>query len=160
MREFVPFATYVASNPFGQNDPTFYPLTHHHIGSDFAVPIGTQIVTPCEGEVAKVVFNAARGNTAIFLFTIDGQDWGVEFCHLRELPSLGTFKEGDVIAFSGNTGTACTGPHVHVTLHKGGYVTKDYELLTSESAYISLWRTGQLVDPYLWFWRAINTLNQ
>lgn len=150
MKPFVDFSAYNASNQFGAVDPVFYPATHHHIGSDFKVPVGTPIHAPEDGQLAKSVFNTARGNTAIFLFH-HGIDWGIEFCHLRELPPTGDFKRGDVIAYSGNTGTATTAPHVHVTLHKGGTVTKDYELLTSEAAFISMRNSGQLQDPYAWF---------
>jgi murein DD-endopeptidase MepM/ murein hydrolase activator NlpD len=150
MRPFVDFKTYNQKNPFGTVDPVFYPATKHHIGSDFVVPVGTPIYAPEDGEVLKVVFNAARGNTAIYVFR-HGSYWGLEFCHLRELPLLGVFKRGDIIAYSGNTGTASTGPHLHVTLHKGALVSKDYALLTSEEAYTKLVSSGQLVDPYKWF---------
>lgn len=145
--------TYNPSNPFGQTDPTYYPATHHHIGSDFKVPIGTPIVAPCDGSVLKVVFNAARGNTAIFDFTVKGQEWGMELCHLRELPPVGYFKEGQVIAYSGNTGSASTGAHVHVVLHKDCLVTKNYQDLISEEAFVQMWREGRLTDPYLYFWQ-------
>lgn len=150
MHQFVDFKTYNKSNPFGAIDSIFYPATHHHIGSDFTVPIGTPIYAPEDGEMLKVIFNGARGNTGIYDF-YHGGDWGIEFCHLRELPHLGTFKRGDLIAYSGFTGAAATGPHLHVTLHKDCLVTKDYELLTSEAAYTKLVASGQLVDPYKWF---------
>lgn len=150
MKPFVPFNFYNPLNPFGAVDPVFYPATHHHIGSDFKVPVGTPILAPEDGELAKAVFNQARGNTAIFLFH-HGIDWGVEFCHLRELPPLGNFKRGDVIGCTGNTGTATTAPHLHVTLHKNGVVTKDYELLISEVAFIQMRDSGQLQDPFKWF---------
>lgn len=145
--------TYNASNPMGQTDPTFYPAAHHHIGSDFRVPIGTPIVAPCDGELLKAVFNAARGNTGIFDFTKDGIEWGLELCHLRELPKLGKFKEGEVIAYSGNTGSATTGAHLHMVLHRGCLVTKNYQDLINEEAYVRLWREGRITDPYLYFWQ-------
>lgn len=151
MRPFVDFATYNKSNPFGAVDPKFYPATHHHIGSDFSVPVGTPIVAPCDGQMAKAVFNPARGNTGIFIFHHGNNDWGLELCHLRELPALGNFKAGDVIAHSGFTGTAASGPHLHVTLHRDAMVTKDYTLLTSEAAYFEMVKQGQIVDPFQWF---------
>lgn len=150
MIPFVDFSTYNKANPFGAVDPVFYPATHHHIGSDFKVPEGTPIKAPTDGQIAKVVFNPARGNTAIFIFH-HGSDWGLEFCHLKELPPLGKFKEGDIIAHSGNTGSATTAPHLHITLHKDAFVTKHYSELTSETAFYNLRDSGQLVDPYAWF---------
>lgn len=144
---------YVSNNPFGQYDPQYYPKTKHHVGSDFAVPVGTTIKAPCEGEVLKVTYNAARGNTAIFDFFHAGREWGLELCHLRELPPLGKFKEGAVIAQSGNTGSATTGAHLHMVLHKDCMVTKNYSELTSEEAFVRLWREGRLVDPYLYFFQ-------
>lgn len=152
MKPFVDFATYNASNPFGAIDPIYYPATHHHIGSDFKVPVGTPIIAPSGGEVIKAVFNAARGNTAVFdfIYAQDGE-WGLELCHLRELPPLGTFKQGAVIAHSGNTGSATTAPHLHVVMHKDCLVSKNYQELTSEAAYNNLVAAGRLVDPYKWF---------
>ncbi len=150
MEPFVDFSTYNASNPFGAVDPVLYPSTHHHIGSDFKVPVGTAIHAPEDGELVKVLFNKARGNTAIYIFH-HGVDWGVEFCHLEELPTLGKFTRGQIVGYTGNTGTATTAPHLHVTLHKYGLVSKDYEQLISEAAFIAMRDSGQLQDPYKWF---------
>jgi murein DD-endopeptidase MepM/ murein hydrolase activator NlpD len=150
MKPFVDFSTYNGSNPFGAVDPKFYPATKHHIGSDFKVPIGTPIVAPEDGEMFKAIFNSARGNTGIYVFR-HGAEWGVEFCHLRELPPLKTYKRGEVIAYSGNTGSATTAPHLHVTLHKDAMVSKNYAELTSEGNYLRLCKEGRIVDPYAWF---------
>lgn len=151
MSPFVNFSTYNKDNPFGAVDPVFYPATHHHIGSDFKVPVGTSLLSPCKGEVIKAVFNAARGNTAIFFFTWEGQGWGLELCHLRELPNLGKYETNQCIAHSGNSGSASTAPHLHVVMHKDCQVTKNYAALTSEAAYFKLVKEGRLVDPYQWF---------
>ncbi len=156
MKPFVDFNTYNVNNPFGAVNTVFYPATHHHIGSDFVVPIGTPILAPADGEVIKTIFNQTRGNTAIFDF-YHGGEWGLEFCHLKELPPLGKFKQGDVIAYSGNTGSATTGAHLHVTMHKNCLVTKDYELLTSSEAYQNLVTEGQLIDPHAWFQQHLSS---
>jgi len=150
MKPFVDFSTYNSSNPFGAMDLKYYPTTHHHIGSDFKVPMGTPIVAPADGELVKAFYNHARGNTAIFIFK-HGIEWGLEFCHLKELPFLGKFKQGQVLATSGNTGSATSGAHLHVTLHKDGKVTKNYNDLTSEAKYFELVKEGRIVDPYKWF---------
>jgi murein DD-endopeptidase MepM/ murein hydrolase activator NlpD len=150
MKPFVNFATYNSANPFGMYDEVYYPATHRHIGSDFTVPVGTPITAPEDGEMFKTVFNAARGNTGVYIFK-HGPEWGLELCHLRELPKLGKFKRGDVIAYSGNSGSATTAPHLHVVMHRDATVTKNYTELTSEAAFVRLKDTGRLVDPYSWF---------
>lgn len=153
---FVPFATYNSTNGFGQYDPQYYPMTKHHLGSDFRVQIGTGIIAPADGEMLKNSFNAARGNTGIFVFPFEGREWGLELCHLHVRPPLGRFRAGQQIAISGNTGSATTGSHLHVTLHRDATVTKNYTELTDETAFLRLWREGRLLDPYLWFWQRIN----
>lgn len=150
MKPPIPLSTYNSSNPFGARDAVFYPATKHHIGSDFKVPVGTQITAPEDGEMFKAVFNQARGNTGIYIFH-HGTEWGLELCHLNVLPELGKFKRGDVIAYSGNTGTATTAPHLHMVMHRDATVTKNYAELTSEDAYNRLLKEGRLVDPYKWF---------
>ncbi len=150
MKQFVDFHTYNKANSFGQYDAVYYPATHHHLGSDFLVPIGTPIIAPTDGDIIKTSWNDARGNTAVFDFLFDGE-WGLELCHLRELPPLGTFKQGQVIAKSGNTGTATTGPHLHVVMHKDAMVTKNYKELIDEAAFFRLVAEGRLVDPFEWF---------
>lgn len=150
MKPFCDFSTYNSKNPFGAVDPVYYPATHHHIGSDFVVPVGTPIYAPEDGEMFKAVFNQARGNTGIYVFT-HGGEWGLELCHLKELPKLGKFKRGELIAYSGNTGGASTGAHLHVVMHKDAMVTKNYSELISEKAYFSLVAQCRLVDPYKWF---------
>jgi hypothetical protein len=99
----------------------------------------------------KAVFNQARGNTGIYVFEYEGVEWGAEFCHLREIPKLGKYKQKEVIAFTGNTGSATTGPHLHVTLHRDAMVTANYAKLKSEADFIDLWVRGKIVDPFLWF---------
>ena len=150
MKPFVDFGSYNSSNPFGARDPLYYPATKHHIGSDFKVPQGTPIHAPEDGEMFKAVFNSARGNTGVFVFK-HGREWGLELCHLRELPLLGFYKRGDIIAYSGNTGSATTAPHLHVVMHRDATVTKNYKELISEESFYKLVKEGRLVDPYLWF---------
>lgn len=151
MYPFVDFITYNATNPFGARDSVYYPVTKHHIGSDFKVPTGTNIRAPEDGEMLKAVFNAARGNTGIYLFNHGGVEWGLELCHLRELPALGKRKRGEVIAVSGNTGSATTAPHLHCVMHRDCAVTKNYTELVSEAAFFKLRDEGRLVDPFKWF---------
>lgn len=117
--------TWSPLNPFGRDTtldkPNYYPHAGYHLGDDFPVPIGTAIYAPYDGEMLKVVKEDAKGNVGLFVF-IDpkGKTWCLELCHLLELPKLGSYKENDQIARSGNTGTATTGAHLHCALFKDG----------------------------------------
>lgn len=155
MKYFVDKNTWVnnynKSNPFGARDEHFYPKTTRHIGSDIIMPIGTKICAPCDGEIYSSTFSSVKGNVGIFIFEHKGTTWGLELCHLNELPIVGKYKEGEIIAISGNTGSATTGPHLHFVLHRDALVTKNYNNLINEQAFIDMVNDGRLVDPYKWF---------
>lgn len=152
---FVDFSTYNSANQFGQYDPTFYPVTKHHIGSDFKVPVRTRAIAPEKGEMVKAYVSLAKGNVGIFVFTYEGREWGLELCHLAELPMCTTYERGEPMALTGNTGSATTGAHLHAVMHRDAFVTKNYEALISEQAYVKLWREGRIVDTYLWFFQRM-----
>ena len=155
MTPFVPLSTYNPTNPFGQYDPKYYPRAKHHIGSDFRIPVGTPIVAPLDGEMFKTSVSASKGNVGIYIFEHEGMLWGLELCHLKELPPLGKFREGQRIAFSGNTGSATTGPHLHAVMHRDAKVTRNYSELVNEEAFVRLWREGRIIDTYLWMWQRV-----
>src|SRR5213596_1521514 len=66
--------------------------TGTHVGTDFMVSIGTPIFAPVDGEMFKAEFNQYKGNVGIYIFEHKGVTWGLELCHLRELPPLGKHK--------------------------------------------------------------------
>lgn len=144
--------SYNKNNPFG-NFPDWqnYPRTGTHIGTDFAVAPGTQIFAPTTGEMYKATFDAYKGNVGIYIFDYNGITWGLELCHLRELPKLGKYNEGDLIAYSGNTGGKTTGPHLHSVLHRDATVTKHYQELQSRNDFLRLQKDGAIVDCWEWF---------
>jgi len=143
---------YNKTNPFGYFPLwKFYPKTGTHVGTDFMIPIGTPIFAPIGGEMFKAEFNQYKGNTGVFIFDYKDVTWGLELCHLRELPPLGKHEEGEVIAYSGNTGGTTTGPHLHAVLHKDARVTKHYQELQSREAFLHLYGAGALVDCLEWF---------
>lgn len=157
---------YASDNPFGR-DVTgtgferFYPLTHTHIGSDFATPVGTPIYAPTNGEMVKAEVSTPKGNVGVFCFTDpNGTVYGLELCHLRQLPKLGQYKEGDIIAYTGMTGTACTGPHLHTVMHKDCIVKKHYDAIGTaghidwqhgRAMFLSLLSAGNVVDTHATF---------
>ena len=85
--------------------------------TDYATPYGTPVHAPFAG-------------TAQPYWTDEG-GWGVRlvgkdetFCgqHLAEKPRAGTYNHRDVVAITGNSGSATTGPHIHayIILHETG----------------------------------------
>lgn len=144
--------TYNKNNPFGAfPDWTYYPKTGTHIGTDFAVAVGTPVFAPAIGEMFKTEVHQYKGNVGIYIFEHEGVVWGLELCHLKELPQLGNYHEGDIIAYSGNTGAATTGAHLHAVLHRGAHVRKNYRALQSREAFLRLQKEGALVDCWEWF---------
>lgn len=142
--------------PFGKFPAwDYYPKTGTHVGTDFAVPVGTPVFAPADGEMFKAEFNKQKGNVGVFIFKHKGAEWGLELCHLKELPAKGLYKEGDIIAYSGKTGEKLSGAHLHAVLHKDVLVTKHYQELTSREAFLRLEREGAIVDCFSWFRDAV-----
>lgn len=99
-----------------------------HSGVDFAMPEGTPIPALDRGTIVLQQFSKVLGN--VIVLRVLGYDpegdrskrelYYVGYCHLKD-PGLavGTkVKEGDTIGLVGNTGSATTGPHVHITVSK------------------------------------------
>lgn len=89
-----------------------------HRGLDFPKPEGTPIPALLPG---VVVINGTSGELG-YVIEVEydgGRRWKfMGHCHmLRPGLKLGTrFQAGDTLGYTGNTGTATTGPHDHVTL--------------------------------------------
>jgi murein DD-endopeptidase MepM/ murein hydrolase activator NlpD len=92
-----------------------------HSGLDFARPEGTPIPAIANGTIVLQQFSQVLGNVSV-LRVMDKEQklWYVGFCHLKsEGLEVGTkVKEGDTIAFVGNTGSASSGAHLHLTVSK------------------------------------------
>lgn len=76
--------------------------------TDYAVPWGTPIHAPFAGVASA--FTTVEGGNGIRLV---GKDYTFVGQHLAELPRNGSYGWRDIVAKSGNTGTATTGPHIH-----------------------------------------------
>ena len=82
-----------------------------HKGIDFGVPTGTPVYAPVAGHVWTTHYE--RGGNRLTITMADGTKVG--FNHLsRFAKRSGKVNKGDLVAYSGNTGTATTGPHLHV----------------------------------------------
>lgn len=98
-----------------------------HNGIDIPIPVGTPLYAPWDGEVVKVFHATAdpednpSGNAIrVYFSNAPSEIKGASFVHMdRFAPNVAsvgdTFKAGDVIGYSGNTGRS-TGPHLHFTL--------------------------------------------
>eukprot|EP00729_Bicosta_minor_P005196 gene5196-9091_t len=110
------------SSPFGMRSSGM------HWGTDYAVPIGTNVYAVHAGTIKNVLNNAGGCGRMIGIY------WGsngehAEYCHLSaHKVTEGTLVEpGDLIALSGNTGRS-TGPHLHIEYNNGsGYVYPPWE---------------------------------
>ncbi|WP_163559295.1 peptidoglycan DD-metalloendopeptidase family protein [Halomonas sp. NO4] len=108
--------SYRLSSSFNPNRK--HPVTGRvspHRGTDFAMPIGTPIVTPANGRVEKVGNHPLAGR---YLVIRHDNGYRTRYLHLsRQLVSRGDrVAMGERIALSGNTGRS-TGPHLHYEVH-------------------------------------------
>ena len=85
-----------------------------HQGVDLDTPIGTRVYAPRNTTVKCL--QSTRGGKGASFKGVRGQ---VTLWHLSRC-SNGNKKAGELIALTGNSGTATTGPHLHVEIHLGG----------------------------------------
>lgn len=99
------------SSPFGLRRFFNGEERNPHSGLDLAVPQGTPIKAPADGEIILIGDYFFNGKT---LFIDHGQGLISMFCHLSAIDvKLGQqVKRGEVVAKVGATGRA-TGPHLH-----------------------------------------------
>jgi hypothetical protein len=101
---------------YGVKD-NMHPNGHH--GVDFGVAEGTPVQSVGAGRVIDTSISKALGNT----IKVDhGNGYVSRYCHLQTtLARVGdNVVKGQVIAKSGNTGTATTGAHLHLEMYKNG----------------------------------------
>lgn len=92
-----------------------------HSGADWARPEGTPIPSICNGTVVLQQWSDVLGNVSVIRTM--GKDkalYYVGYCHLKaEGLKVGTkVKEGETVGLVGNTGSASSGPHLHMTVSK------------------------------------------
>ena len=90
-----------------------------HSGADWARPEGTPIPAIANGTIVLQQFSKVLGNVSVQrVMDKDGKLWYVGYCHLKAAGhEVGQkVQEGDTIGFVGNTGSASSGPHLHLTV--------------------------------------------
>lgn len=83
-----------------------------HLGCDYSMPAGTSVIAPLDGEI---IISKYMGNYGNVVFIDHGNGVQSRIAHLSEFAKLrGTkVKQGELIAYSGDTGNARGKPHVH-----------------------------------------------
>lgn len=132
----LPFARSTFGNRFGVTGPFYGPEGHR--GTDFIVAANTPVPTIGNGEVSHVLWSDALGNVVVVRHYLPGPGNDVYSfsCHLnRARVKAGQLVNRlQIIADSGSTGLATTGPHLHLAMSKtdmGGI-------------------TGEVFDPIAW----------
>jgi murein DD-endopeptidase MepM/ murein hydrolase activator NlpD len=108
------------SSGFGMRFHPVLGYTRMHKGVDFAVPVGTPVMASGAGTIEFEGKEHGYGN---FVLLNNGNGYETAYGHLsRFAPSVhkGTHvRQGQVIAYSGNTGLT-TGPHLHYEIRVHG----------------------------------------
>lgn len=92
-----------------------------HSGVDWAKPEGTPIPAIANGTIVLQQFSKILGNVSVLRVMGNDQElYYVGYCHLKaEGLEVGQkVREGDTIGFVGNTGSASSGPHLHMTISR------------------------------------------
>lgn len=119
------------SQKFGTN-PGGYNPAGGHTGEDIAVPVGTPLVAMADGVVVHVgPFTGTYSDNpwwimpsfAGFVVTVDYGEYLSHYAHCSGSPVLSGKRvaQGDVVAYSGNTGSATSGPHCHWEVMRDGW---------------------------------------
>jgi murein DD-endopeptidase len=120
-----------------------------HNGTDFAVPVGSDVATCTSGEVTRVVCEYNRGGWKVFID--HGGGWVTCYAHLA-IPLVAPgdrVVRGQVIARSGYSGldglvTFPLGvPHIHLNTWLHGVPVDPFP----HSGQVSMWRGGSLPAP-------------
>lgn len=123
----MPNDKYVNSTYGYRVDPLNANEVRFHAGTDYRAPVGTPIGALFNG----TVISCGWSDTIGYYVTVQcGDNVKYLICHCSELNvEVGqTVKQYETLAYSGGTGTRCTGPHLHLALYLNG-VTYDVDEL-------------------------------
>jgi len=107
----------------GYSGRRFHPVQKRwkaHLGTDYAAPTGTPIVSTADGTVIAASYNSGNGN---YVKIKHNQTYSTQYLHMSGFAKgirKGVFVEqGQIIGYVGSTGLA-TGPHVCYRFWKNG----------------------------------------
>lgn len=135
-----PLAVARVTSLFGmRKHPVLDGVVRQHKGVDFGCPEGTPVFASADGVIAFAGPHGGHGN---YVKIRHGETLETAYAHLSGWPAgtvVGTpVRQGQVVAFSGNTGTS-SGPHLHYEVWVEGqaadpltYVSKETRSLTGE----------------------------
>jgi murein DD-endopeptidase MepM/ murein hydrolase activator NlpD len=95
---------------------TFYGT--EHLGLDVVAPQGMPILAWQDLEIVHARVGKEGGNTAWIKCPNNKRLFRI--MHLQKPARIGKYKEGQVIAHVGNTGSLSRGAHVHLDISKNG----------------------------------------
>ena len=115
----------VCSSGFGYRVHPIENRVLFHYGTDYEVVEGTAIAAFADGQVTAVGEESGYGK---YLEITHADGWKTLYAHCSEIIAspMSEVKQGEVVAYSGQTGRV-TGPHLHFELtHKGMYTNPEF----------------------------------
>ncbi|MGC6470530.1 MAG: peptidoglycan DD-metalloendopeptidase family protein [Flavobacteriales bacterium] len=98
-----------------------------HLGTDYAAPTGTPILSTANGTITEARYKKNNGN---YVKIRHNSTYSTQYLHMSKIKSgirPGVYvKQGDVIGYVGSTGLA-TGPHVCYRFWKNGVQVDPYK---------------------------------
>lgn len=112
------------------NPRRFHPVLKRvkaHLGTDYAAPRGTPIMSTADGEVIAASYTRGNGN---YVKVRHNSTYTTQYLHMtgfaKGIRKGKVVKQGDVIGYVGSTGLA-TGPHVCYRFWKNGVQVDPYK---------------------------------
>lgn len=118
-------------------EKTFY--SSKHLGLDIICNTGTPVYAPFSG---KAVSNPFLEGGNVIDYYCNGLV--MRFMHLSRIVKTGNCNGGDLIGYTGNTGTYTSGPHLHVDISKGS--VQIYNINNFIDPQTFNWEGGQVID--------------
>jgi murein DD-endopeptidase MepM/ murein hydrolase activator NlpD len=121
------------------SEKTFY--NNFHLGLDVIAPVGTPICAWQDLEVINYAYGQEGGNT--IQIKCKNNKRLFRLMHLLHSVKKGMYKEGQIIAYVGNTGNKSRGSHLHIDISKNGI--------------LNLNDKNNFEDPSIYFLKTVST---
>lgn len=146
---------YALTQSFGVN-PERYKSWGGHMGLDYKMPVGTELVATAEGTVIATGFSPAGGKAAVagtggfgnFILIKHAGGYQTEYAHLSEIQvNIGDkVTQGQVIGLSGHTGVSDF-PHLHFGVKQEGKYIDPHVYLQNATIPVQNVQVAQAVPP-------------